>query len=110
MVATLEVSPVRLTLEERTVVPVTAVPPLAEVREVLEEDTDPVLCTGWLTLWLERDWPEDRTVVPLDGALALLAADELPAERVALVERLVPLPLVALPEERVTVLPEERVA
>lgn len=107
MVATLEVSPVRLTLEERTVVPVTAVPPLAEVREVLEEDTEPVLCTGWLTLWLERDWAEDRTVVPLEGTPALLAADEL---RVAVVERLVPLPLVLLPVERLTELPEDRVA
>lgn len=112
MVTALEVSPVRLTLEERTVVPVTAAPPLAEVREVLEDDTDPVFCTGWLTLWLERDWPEDRTVVPLDGALALLAADELPdEERVALPEeRLAPTPLVLLPEERLTLLPEERVA
>lgn len=111
MVTTPEVSPVRLTLEERTVVPVTVVPPPADVREVPEEETDPVFCTGCLTLWLERDWPEDRTVVPPDGAPVLLAAEELPEEeRVALEDRLVPVPAELLPEERVTELPEERVA
>ena len=54
-----------------------------------------------------RDWAEDRTVVPLEGTPARFAADE---QRVAVVERLVPLPLVLLPVERLTELPEDRVA
>ena len=107
---TLEVRPLRLTLEERTVVPVTAwaVPLVARVSlctvAVLEERAWELLVTAEEELLLEL---EERACEPL-------LTEELPDERVVtLLERvlLVPLERVELPLERVVVLvPLERVA
>ena len=113
---TLEVRPLRLTLEERTVVPVTAwaVPLVARVSlctvAVLEERAWELLVTAEEELLLER---EERACEPL-------LTEELPDERVVtLLERvvvplervLVPLERVELPLERVVVLvPLDRVA
>ncbi len=106
---TLEVRPLRLTLEERTVVPVTAwaVPLVARVSlcavAVLEERAWELLVTAEEELLLEL---EERACEPL-------LTEELPDERVVtLLERvlLVPLERVELPLERVVVLvPLERV-
>ena len=65
----MEVRPELLTLEERTVVPLTEVPPDAAVRDVPEEDTELPEEAGWPTPWLERDCPEDLTVVPEETPL-----------------------------------------
>ncbi len=107
---TLEVRPLRLTLEERTVVPVTAwaVPLVARVSlctvAVLEERAWELLVTAEEELLLEL---EERACEPL-------LTEELPDERVVtLLERvlLVPLERVELPLERVVVLvPLDRVA
>ena len=104
---TLEVRPLRLTLEERTVVPVTAwaVPLVARVSlctvAVLEERAWELLVTAEEELLLER---EERACEPL-------LTEELPDERVVtLLERVVvPLERVVLvPEDRVALLPPER--
>ena len=104
---TLEVRPLRLTLEERTVVPVTAwaVPLVARVSPctvaVLEERAWELLVTAEEELLLER---EERACEPL-------LTEELPDERVVtLLERVVvPLERVVLvPEDRVALLPPER--
>ncbi len=106
---TLEVRPLRLTLEERTVVPVTAwaVPLVARVSlctvAVLEERAWELLVTAEEELLLER---EERACEPL-------LTEELPDERVVtLLERVVvPLERVEIPLERLVVLvPLERVA
>lgn len=105
----LEVRPLRLTLEERTVVPVTAwaVPLVARVSlctvAVLEERAWELLVTAEEELLLEL---EERACEPL-------LTEELPDERVVtLLERVVvPLERVELPLERLVVLvPEDRVA
>lgn len=104
----LEVRPLRLTLEERTVVPVTAwaVPLVARVSlctvAVLEERAWELLVTAEEELLLEL---EERACEPL-------LTEELPDERVVtLLERVLLVPLervVLVPEERVALLPPER--
>lgn len=131
----LEVRPLRLTLEERTVVPVTAwaVPLVARVSlctvAVLEERAWELLVTAEEELLLEleeraceplltEELPDERVVTLLERVLLVpLERVELPPERELLpVERLT---CWLLPEERLTcelvplereVLPDERVA